>query len=185
MENVAKNSRKAVTTTTTNRGLLDMWRAAATAAAAVAALGDSILRIRRVVSRGLSAEGAASLISPCQLTFYRFVFFYFFGKVQRIRRQTTILLLYVYSYFFWLYFVSWPRRQQHNLPLALHQAQLSLARSQRRVAFPIPSRVSCCLCICCCFFLAISSRFRAFGVSYDLFDMTVKWTEIYFSMLRF
>lgn len=112
-------------------------------------------------------------------------FFYFFGKAQRIRRQTPILLLYVYSYFFWLYFVSWPRRQQHNLPLALHQAQLSLARSQRRVAFPIPSRVSCCLCFCCLFFLAISSRFRAFGVSYDLFDMTVKWTEIYFSMLRF
>lgn len=180
MENVAKNSRKAVTTTTTNRGLLDMWRAAAVAAAA--ALGDSILRIRRVVSRGRSAEGAASLISPCQLTFYRFVFF--FGKVQRIRRQTLILLLYVYSYFFGFIFVSWPRRQQHNLPLALHQAQLSLARSQRRVAFPIPSRVSCCLCFCCVF-LAISSRFRAFGVSYDLFDMTVKWTEIYFSMLRF
>lgn len=147
MENVAKNSRKAVTTTTTNRGLLDMWRAAATVAVAVAALGDSILRIRRVVSRGLPR-----LSLPANWHFTGSFFFYFFGKVQRIRRQTPILLLYVYSYFFWLYFVSWPRRQQHNLPLALHQAQLSLARSQRRVAFPIPSRVCCCLCICCCFF---------------------------------
>lgn len=169
MENVAKNSRKAAVTTTANRGAA--WH--------VTCCGDDFRRFNiaytsrcLVVSRGLPR-----LSLPAN---WHFTGSFFFGKVQRIKRQTLILLLYVYSFIFGFFFVCWPRRQQHNLPLALHQAQLSLARSQRRVAFPIPIRVSCWF-----FFLAISSRFRAFGVSYDLFDMTVKWTEIYFSMLRF